>query len=303
MPNNNYNKPPLDSQEHIDFLKKRNLLFSEDDEIRRAPHYLKHIGYQRLKIYFHDFATNSSETFVFKDNISFSDIINLYNFDRQLRLIIMDAIERIEISIKSVISNKTCLAYNDSFWYLSCINYKNVKFYKTFMEIVADKLNDKFPDEVIKYYNDKYSNDYPPFWKLKEILTFGEISQLYKNLHNNIKRQISDEYNLKPIILESWLHSMAHLRNLCAHHSKIWNRSDFSIKPKKPRKMYNMEKYFKDNKKLFCIISILAYFMNLICSNSDWKKRIIEHIKKDSYNFTTKNGFPENWDTYELWKT
>jgi abortive infection bacteriophage resistance protein len=93
-----FNKPPLDLDPLIELLKKRGLNI---DNIETAKYYLKFIGYYRLSAYFLSFqdATNSNSHHQFKQGTTFDDVLNLYIFDRKLRLLVLDAIERIEVAM------------------------------------------------------------------------------------------------------------------------------------------------------------------------------------------------------------
>jgi abortive infection bacteriophage resistance protein len=119
-----FNKPPLPIPEQIHHLRQKGLLLDNEQE---ASHYLTVIGYYRLMIYFKPFLLKS-ETGIrqFKPNTQFSDLLNLYVFDRELRLLVTDALERIEVSFRTAISNAMSLKYG-AHWYLCADLFSSIE--------------------------------------------------------------------------------------------------------------------------------------------------------------------------------
>jgi abortive infection bacteriophage resistance protein len=93
-----FNKPVYTTEQHIELLESRGLTFLDRD---RAKRYLLTIGYYRLSAYFLPFQVAPNQ---FKERTTFTDVLNLYIFDRKVRLHVMDALERIEVAIRSVLS-------------------------------------------------------------------------------------------------------------------------------------------------------------------------------------------------------
>lgn len=93
-----YVKPWLSYEEQANLLEKRGLAFDRADLIMR----LSEVGYYRLSGYWYIFKRNQEpgdESFI--EGTDFSDIWDLYTFDRQLRLAVLNAIERVEIYMRS----------------------------------------------------------------------------------------------------------------------------------------------------------------------------------------------------------
>ncbi|TCM65052.1 Abi-like protein [Acinetobacter calcoaceticus] len=102
------------SQDHIITWQERGLIITDYE---RANRYLGFIGYYRLSAYAIPFQLSKAPNHQFKNNTTFDDLLNLYIFDRELRLLVMDAIERIEVAVRTQISNIMCTHYNNAFWY------------------------------------------------------------------------------------------------------------------------------------------------------------------------------------------
>ncbi len=230
-------KPPFLYVQHYDLLKERGL---EIHDLERFIRYLKEINYYRLSAYFNIY---QSEKDKFNKNVEFEDILNLYLFDRKLRILVFDAIERIEIAFRSQLIYSLSHKYG-SHWQDDRTIFKEKKklptsryhedtdFYTHLQKIIGKHLNAPYPEKFIKHYRNKYDNPTnPPSWMCIELLTIGELSKLYGFLrHPQDQREISNFFNLQHNVFESWLHTLVYARNICAHHSRLWNR-EFRIRP------------------------------------------------------------------------
>src|SRR5215469_10687296 len=113
MGNQSYSKPPLSVPDQIKLLKTRGLQIPDE---KRASRYLQNISYYHLSGYMYPFLADKKQH-QYKPNSSFDDIINLYRFDRELRILIFTAIEKIEVAIRAQITNHFAVETNDPFWY------------------------------------------------------------------------------------------------------------------------------------------------------------------------------------------
>jgi abortive infection bacteriophage resistance protein len=305
-----YNKIPLTIEQQITKLKQRGLLFN--DEIR-AKNYLSNISYYRLRAYTFPFQDNiipTNDHHFFTDNISFEDIVDLYCFDRRLRLLILNALEKIEIALRTKFTYEYCIETNDSHWFTEKSLYFNQDKYDTTMGKITDDVNRSLED-FIKHYQTKYTYpDLPPSWMTLETLSFGNLSKLISNLDckSDPFKRISIAFGLpKPFILENWIYSFSVLRNFCAHHSRIWNRR-FHVEMKLP---YNTTFPFIGKEslttirtnKLFAILSCIQYIIKIISPESSYKNTLIRNISDGGKLLNIKDmGFPHNWKEFEVWK-
>lgn len=168
------------------------------------------------------------EDHIFKENSKFLDVISIYNFDRELRLLIFDAIEKIEISLR------TKLIYSLShelgpWWFQDLEIYNDVPEAVKTLSVLGAEL-ERSKDTFIKEHKVKHKDDprFPPSWKILELTSFGALSRIYGNLKNTIasKNTIAKEFGVvNHTFLPSWLQSLAQIRNYCAHHSRLWNKN------------------------------------------------------------------------------
>ncbi len=232
-----YAKPPLSVDEMIALFESRNLTVPDRG---RARHYLTHINYYRLSGYgylFEEDHTDGNRSHRFQDGASFEDILSLYVFDRHLRLLVMDAIERIEVGVRTVIAYELSHRHGTGHWYLNDDLFKEtddfsysglIRNIKQATAFTAEEGSDKFEQRqpfITHYYANYDEPEYPPSWMLIEVMSLGSWSRVYAHLKISRDRKcISRVFDLPPDILESWLHSLTYMRNMCAHHSQIYGR-------------------------------------------------------------------------------
>ena len=100
------------SQQHITLLKSRGLVITNE---RKAADYLYNIGYFRLSAYFYPLLKLPKEQHQYKAGATFIQALNMYRFDRKLRLLLFNEIEKIEIAIRSCMTNAASEFFNDLF--------------------------------------------------------------------------------------------------------------------------------------------------------------------------------------------
>jgi Abortive infection bacteriophage resistance protein len=145
----------------------------------------------------------------------------------------------------------------------------------------------------------------PPCWVCFEIMTLGNLSNLFKNLDhtNQCKKDVTHFFGLKsPELLENWMHCISLIRNLCAHHSRLWNRNiAVDIKfPEKPSILFIQNKQRRPNK-LYAPLCCILYLLNIIEPNNTFKAELIELLIKYSID-SIPMGFPPDWKQELFWK-
>jgi len=314
MAKKKFTKPATTYAEQIKIWDDRHLQVPDGF---RAQSYLSHISYYRLSAYCIPFQKVKD---VFDDKTTFDDILNLYMFDRELRLIMYDAIERIEIGLRTQIIYKLSHKYG-SHWHdeagLFTPAYTNIRGkvvdpFESMQQFLRNEYNSDKPEVFIKHYFDTYNDPTtPPSWMAIELLTIGGLSRLYSNLADEKdKKMISDNYKLPFFVFQSWFHALTYLRNICAHHCRVWNR-EYHITPKyllKPK--YNwVDSPFQINNRTFYYLYVLKYFLNIINPNNTFKNKIEQlFIKYPNVEIeymgipTDADGNTLDWKSQALWK-
>ena len=159
-------------------------------------------------------------------------------------------------------------------------------------------------EEYIKAFKEKYSDPLPPCWMTLEITSFGSLSIIYGNIKSiRPKRDIAQSFGLDETTFASWLHSFVYIRNVCAHHSRLWNRG-MSIRPKRPVTP-NLQWITDDtipNNKTYYILCMLLYLLQSIDARHQFIFRIKVLLSKYPTVDVAAMGFPNNWEDEALWK-
>ncbi len=309
-----YNKAPLKYQDQVELLKQRGLKVFDE---KRAVEYLKRISYYRLSAFFLPYQQKKDQ---FNEGISFDQVLDTYKFDRELRLLVFDAIERVEVAIRTQIVYCLALKYNDAHWQDKKsvfkppfqINKRTIDAYGEIQQIIDNAKNTKHPEVFIKHYMREYQQPAnPPSWMCLELLTIGELSRLYKGLASNTDKQmIASFFGLHHTVFTSWLHTLTYVRNICAHHARLWNRT-FAIKPdvlKKPQRPW-VDKAFENNQRTFYFICVLKYLLNAANPGNHLKEKLIRLFQKFESVPVRFMGIPTNtagemldWVSQPLWE-
>ncbi len=314
-----YAKCPLTLRQQIEKLRSRGLLI--DDE-RLAERYLTNISYYRLRAYTYPFQDNVAQEadhrFV-RTGIRFSDIIDLYCFDRRLRSLMFNAIEKIEVTVRARMVQVYSNATGDSHWFRNEALYKSIgridrsgmstTAFAILMKDIEGEVN-RGNEDFIKHYYSKYDNPpMPPAWMTLEVLSLGTLSKLYQLLNKSPeKKAIAKGFGLNDDrVFSNWLHAIAVWRNCCAHHSRIWNRRSI-INIQLPT---NADNPFIDREtlrsihpnKVFTVLCCIKYISNIISPGSDLKRNILSIIG-DGGNLLSleEMGFPKEWKRLGVWE-
>lgn len=217
MHNTHELKPPATYKEMIKILKSRGLSVKNES---RAIEILKRINYYRLTGYLLPFKVNEEK---YIEGMTFEKVVELYEFDRGLRSLLLDIFEYVEISMRSRISYHLAHKYGaECYEDPSNFSFRTITDYHNFIVKLNAEL-DRSKELFVAHYKIKYGSRYP-IWLAVEVLSFSSLSILYTNLKPEDKRIISTQQGLKTSkLLDSWLHSMCVLRNRCAHFSRIYD--------------------------------------------------------------------------------
>ena len=248
-------KPFGTIEEQIKILEERGLII--DDE-RYAKKCLSDFNYYRLSAYTLTLRKDDK----FYDNVHFSDVMQIYYFDMELRAALMYLLESIEVSMRTYIGYFHGKQYG-ALGYYDASSFENVERFEKFTEDYKRAIEEYGDKEVfVKHHNDVYDGKFP-IWVLVELLTLGTLSRLFKNLPKDIRNEIcknnygkiNDEY------IGNWLHGCTILRNICAHRGRLYNRQiPFTLRlGKKDKKIFkeNHVSINKAGKQLFAYLIVM----------------------------------------------
>jgi len=292
-----YSKLPLDISAQLARLTSLGLQISD---VAAAEHALRYIGYFRLKGYFLPFMSRAApcSARTFAAGTAFDQVIDLYQFDRRLRVLLMDEIERLEVAIRVVICNELSLAHG-AHWYIT--HHRNIfkpKFdiHKFWGAILNETTRSK--DTFITHYFDTYDDPMlPPSWVMAECLTISHWYRVYDSLAQH-KNAISRHFNLPADVFCSWLHVLWLLRNVCAHHGRLWNRQH-SIRPMVLR---THAAHFQDLSSFYSRAVVVRLLTQTVDVQSDFPSRLKALTKGRTPAEFRQMGFPAQWQTDSLWQ-
>ncbi|WP_417276821.1 Abi family protein [Castellaniella sp.] len=290
-------KPATTYAEQVDILERRGMRI---DDHMAAEFYLQHLNYYRLSAYWLPFeATHTPHAFV--AGTRFTDALNLYLFDRSLRLLVLDAIERIEVSIRSQWAYQVAHRHG-AHAYLDAALAANRAYWESNLAKLEKEVQRS--DEVfIRHLLATYSEKLPPTWAVCEVMSLGLLSRWYGNLKPMPTRSaIASVYGVNEKVLASWLHHLAIVRNTCAHHGRLWNR-EFTIIPLIPKtKPQDLQHQFQPgSRRLYNTLAILLHCMDIVAPQHSWRQRLKALIELHKPP-TRAMGFPPHWDRLPIWQ-
>lgn len=205
----------------------------------RTEHYIRNIGYYRLSAYLYPLLQTPKEVHRYKAGSTFQDALNLYRFDKKLRLFLFNEIEKVEIALRSTLANIVAEETGNIFWMTDAAMFANADKYKRTMALIDKELKNS-KEEFILHFKEKYSDAYPPAWILVEILPFGVVTRIYENLADNaLRKKIAARFSLPMPVFISWMTVITLTRNTCCHHARVWNKENpitpmIAKKPSRP---------------------------------------------------------------------
>lgn len=178
-----FEKRPFTIQEQIERLETRGLIITPEDN---ATHYLSHISYYRLGEYWHSMQSDKINH-IFKENSKFKDVIALYEFDSELRVLLFDIIEKIEISLRTKLIYHLSHEFSP-WWFQNFDLFIDSKALVKTLSSLEEEL-ERTKETTIKNHFKNHKDDlrFPPAWKSLEQTSFGSLSKLYGNLKNTVK--------------------------------------------------------------------------------------------------------------------
>ncbi len=295
-----YDKQPTTLDEQIVLLRERNVSIENEADARVV---LKNVSYYRLSAYFYPFREkNNSNKYI--DKCTFSVVWSYYLFDRQLRCLLIDAIERVEIATKCLITNHFAHKYG-VFGYNDIDNFaKNIdrgKFDRLISFINTE--TNKSTEEFVRHFKSHYDTvDGLPIWMAFEVMTFGNMFTFFKLMKKQDKSAIAKELGCNEKVFDSWLNTLNYVRNICAHHGRVWNRH-LAVNPVIPCKDAKwQEQYFPVNEtRIYSVLCILKTLLNKIAPNSQWANRFKLLLKDYPSIHTISMGIPEKFEMSKIW--
>ncbi|WP_299038939.1 Abi family protein [uncultured Pseudokineococcus sp.] len=305
-------------------LADRGLSIPDPDRARR---YLRHIGYYRLSPYAIPFQQGGPDH-LFHEGAAFDDVLDLYVFDRALRLVVMDALERVEVAVRAAMTDHMSTAYADPHWYVDSANFGDIGKHTKLLRMVqrtCEEQLDRSPEQpsrtlddgrralahpsALEHYLTTYGlPDLPPSWLMVETLTIGQLSSVYRNIKRSSDRTaIARSIGLPARLLESWMPTYVRVRNICAHHGRLWNVG-LGVYPAIPnsRAVPWLEGEdalpSRSTRRLYPVLVSLQAVLDSVSPRSSWAQRLHALLHPRPPMNLAGMGVPEHWADDGFWR-
>lgn len=229
-----------------------------------------------------------------------------YAFDRQLRLVVMDAVERLEVAVRARLANTHALVHGpfayetDPTVLFPSAPKKRAEFLLRLDEELA-RTQERFVEHFHRKYGDTHTR--PPIWVAAEVLSFGGVLSLYRGSEARIQREVASAFGVPALVFESWLLCLNQVRNICAHHARLWNR-ELGLKPKLPREHVAPEWHRPvtiQPDRVFAVLSILAHCLRHIAPGTSWARRLKGLLDRHPDVPRNQMGIPPDWTHAGVW--
>ncbi len=295
-----YAKPPLSLDDQAALMVQCGMR----GDVALMKERLASVSYYRLSGYWYPFR-NTDDTF--KPGTTFDKVWERYVLDRRLRILLMDALERIEIAVRTQLSYHHAHGFG-AFGYASSP--------ASLPKLTApdrQKLVDRVRDEVsrskekfVGHFRLKYGDTHTdlPIWMATEVMTFGSVLTLFRGCPRQVKKAVASHFGVPDEVMDSWLLALNAVRNICAHHGRLWNR-ELGVKPFIPR----VDRYPQwhspvrvENNRIFGILTICKHCLDRVAPQSAWRARVRELLNQHPAIPLRNMGFPDNWADCAVWK-
>jgi abortive infection bacteriophage resistance protein len=173
-----------------------------------------------------------------------------------------------------------------------------------------DKLHEearRSNEAFVEHFSRTYSQ-FPdlPIWRATEIMSFGGLSHMVKGMRRVDQRVVASRYGRQARDMASWMHHLVYIRNLCAHHARLWDRS-WGIKPNLPKGTAWSAPMLPGNDHLFVTLLILNSMLTCCPMNEDFRirwRRDIEDLLKSppaALGSTARMGLTQQWTAHRCW--
>lgn len=295
-----FDKPSKSIPDQITLLQERGMVVTDPALAKVA---LGHISYYRLRAYWLYFeADPASGNHVFKLGTTLDVVLALYEFDRLLRLTLMDALERIEVAARGAWAHQMAMVYGPHGYLNAALYPRADRFQENLDQLQSeyDRSHDVFVDHYKRTYNDP---TLPPVWMAAEFISFGLLSKFFSALGGRADRKsIARNIGFDDRVFQGLMHHLATVRNICAHHSRLWNRRFTVTFPmaQNPSELAATIEPLAD-RKLYNTLSMLLHSMAVVAPYSDWPRRLAALIVENPTGDFAAMGFPDDWRERPLW--
>lgn len=292
--------PALEVSQQAARLRSHGLAVASPAELEAR---LRSVSYHRLSAYWHGFRQGDGR---FRAGTTFDEVWRRYAFDRHLRLLVMDAVERVEVAVlRTRLVERFCRARGP-------LGHRQRGNLRPDVEAVrhaewlesVDRAQARSRELLVEQFEASQPYGSPlPLWMAAELLSFGQLFTFYRFLNRADQRALAGEFGVLPKVLESWLYTLNYVRNVCAHHGRLWNR-ELPIRPLVPdarRQPAWHQPSPPENDRVYVVLLLLRHLLAIVAPQSAWQERLLALLERNPGIPRADMGFPEDWATCPLW--
>ena len=281
-------------------LQSRGLIVADP---AAAAEFLRHLNYYCFTGYGLVF---EQPRHAYLPGTTFEQIRQTYEFDRALRDLFTESIELIELDLRTTLAHGFGEQHG-AFGHIDPAKFFDQPRHADWLRKLREETQ-RSSDLFIRHHRNTYS-EFPdvPVWVATEIMSFGSLSNFYRSLAKDDQKRVSSRYGLQPLTLGSWIHHLVYVRNLCAHHARLWDR-EWSIKPDLPAGKIWSPPSVPSNRQLLASLLVQSTMLRPITPENafitDWRSRVEDLITKHPPacpDPLKKMGLPINWKQHLLW--
>jgi abortive infection bacteriophage resistance protein len=283
-----YVQPWLAVDEQIARLRARGLDVPDDGE---AAAVLSEVGYHRLTGYLYPFrraASAASESDVesgerYRPGTRLADGVALMEFDQDLRLLVLEGVERIEVAVRTrmghTLGRWSAFAHEDPSLFTTAFitpHASGTSRHRAWLARVGQRRADS-DEAFVAHFADKYDGRMP-IWALTEILELGHVTRLYVGLRNDVATEIATSFAVPTKrLMQSWLASINYVRNVAAHHARLFNRKLVSAPKRPPVATVPLLAHLSDDAPkvfgVYNVLAVMAYLLQGLRGCDGWPER------------------------------
>lgn len=297
-----YTKTPLTLDEQLQRLEQRGIVFGDRDAARRV---LENTNYYRLSGYWHIFKAED-DTFRCPDAFELS--VRLHSLDVELRRLVLDITGHVEVAFRSRVAHRLAMEHGT-------FAHEDERAWAPRQRSVAERWRrglyretERSTDAFARHFKREY-REWPklPVWVACELMSFGTLSRLFKGMTTQDRAAVAAPFSIRHKVLASWLHMLVYVRNIAAHHGRLWNRT-FSIKGMVPRTVQwqalGVGTELNRTYDALCVLRHLSQQIDADASDH-WARRVVDLLNRfpASVGGVKRLGAPQDWEHLtDLWQ-
>lgn len=300
-----YPKEAKTREQQAELLLSRGLIADRDKLIT----VLSQINYYRLSTYLYTFR-DASDCYI--PGTSLEKILRIYEFDHDLRILLLDIIEGVEILVRSRLAYCFALKHGPFAWTHSDLFPNFNPAYDDFgrwkdklAEQTRRSREQKANEDTVVHFFKKYGDEHAdlPVWILVEIMDFGATLSFFRGVDIDIRKEVSLSLDQPEEVVLSWLLSLNTVRNRCAHHARLWNwQLGIPVKLPQPKKYPEWSLPDLSNRNLAAILYICSWISEKLVTKDYWRERAVSVLKEYEDLGLENIGMPKAWKISEIWK-